>query len=55
MLLRLEDCSLNRARRGSCFHCNFFRFGFGSLFGAFQAFVKKGIEKGSEEDSQLEE
>ena len=48
-----QSCS--RARRGSSFQCNFFRFDFGSIFGSIKASpVKKGIEKGFEEESKLE-
>ena len=41
-----QSCS--RARRGSFFQCNFFRFDFGSIFGSIQVSVGKGIEKGVE-------
>ena len=47
-----QSCS--RARRGSFFQCNFFRFDFGSIFGSIKASIKKGIEKGFEEESKLE-
>ena len=56
MLLRLEDCSLNRAPvlgGDRFFQCNFFRFDFGSIFGSIKASIKKGIEKGFEEESKL--
>ena len=46
-----QSCS--RARRGSFFQCNFFRFDFGSIFGSIKASIKKGIEKGFEEESKL--
>ena len=46
-----QSCS--RARRGSFFQCNFFRFDFRSIFGSIQASTKKGIEKGFEEESKL--
>jgi hypothetical protein len=46
--------SCSRARRGSFFQCNFFRFDFGSIFGSIKASIEKGIEKGFEEDPKLE-
>ena len=46
--------SCSRARRGTFFQCNFFRFDFGSIFGSIKASIEKGIEKGFEEESKLE-
>ena len=54
MLLWLEESedrfsqSCSRARRGSFFQWNFFRFDFGSIFGSIKVSVGKGIEKGVE-------
>ena len=57
MLFWLEAFSLNRAPLlggDRFFHCNFFRFDFGSIFGSIKASIEKGIEKDFEEDSKLE-